>query len=208
MQIGQILIEQRWVDPEALRRGLAEQRLTGMRICSLLIGRDQLDPDHAARALAAQHRVPGALQRHLEFRERRLAALLPAAVAHACIALPIGRTRHGELIVCVRDPDDATRAAIAAAIAGPVVIAVAPARQLEQLVHKTYAAAMSGVPEDLSVDVDLTTRPIELPILGAADARDELGALGALDLVELDDARVTKDPSQSGPILGVRPRKP
>lgn len=226
MQIGQILVEQRWVDPEALGRALAEQRdpgdpgTTGMRICSLLIARGQLDPDCAARALANQHHVAGVLQKHLENRERALAALLPAALARACVALPIGRTRHRELIVCVRDPSAALCATLAAAVSGPIVIAVAPARQLEQLVELTYGAAdhadHADHAPDASVDVDLSTRVIptlhhddvdvdlhtrQLPVIG-----DGLGDLGSMTLVELDDERVTKDPSQSGQHTAVLPR--
>jgi hypothetical protein len=233
MRIGEILVEQRWVDPAALALALAEQPGTGQRICSLLIARGQLDPDHAARALASQHDVAGLLQRHLEHRDRALAGLLPAAIARAHVALPIGRTGAGELIVCVRDPGPAPRAAIAAVVAGPILIAVAPAHQLEALVELEYAA--TGGPEDAGVEIDLSTRPIailhdvvaappgppgppappappaatvpapvdeavevdlstrQIPLIG-----DPLDHLGSLTLVELDDARVARDPSQSG----------
>ncbi|HEY0194629.1 MAG TPA: hypothetical protein VGC42_26135 [Kofleriaceae bacterium] len=194
--IGQILIRERWVEPEALTRAQAEQHLTGMRLCSLLIARGQLDPDNAARALAEHTNVPGVLQKHLEHRERGLAGKLPAAVARAHVALPIGRTRAGQLIVCVRDPDEPTRAAIAAAIAEPVVIAVAPQRQLEQLVAQVYPDAPDAddaVPLE-GIDVDLDTRPIALV------SEDDLRAYGVLSLAPLDDARVAKDPSQSGPL--------
>ncbi|TMQ10906.1 MAG: hypothetical protein E6J90_35660 [Deltaproteobacteria bacterium] len=211
MQIGQILVAQRWVDPVALARALADQPDLGLRICSLLIQRGQLDPDHAARALAEQHRVPGVLQRHLEHRDPALARFLPAALARTRIALPIGRTGAGELIVCVRDPGAALHAEIAAAVAGRVVIAVAPALQLEQLVQAAYAAPE---PDEHSVEVDLSTRPIaiihdiapappdevdvdlstrQIPVIG-----DPLAHLGSLTLVELDDVRVARDPSQSG----------
>jgi hypothetical protein len=226
MQIGQILVGQRWVDPGALARGLADQAHLGLRICSL-IQRRQLDPDLAARALAEQHRVPGVLQKHLEHRDPALARLLPEALARARLALPIGRTGTGELIVCVCDPGPELRAEISAAVAGPVVIAVAPAHQLAQLVQAAYAAARPA--DQPSFEVDLTTRPIaiihdiapissgspgppappappsgevdvdlstrQIPVIG-----DPLDHLGSLTLVELDDARVTRDPSQSGPL--------
>jgi hypothetical protein len=229
MPIGQILVEHRWVTPAALARALAEQRHTGQRICSLLISRGLLDPDNAVRALANQHNVPGVLQRHLENRDHALAASIPAAIAHAWCALPIGRTRNHELIVCVRDPSPEVRAAIAAAVAGPVVIAVAPASQLEQLVASSYpvapapsdsaAAGEDSVDVDLStrqiatisdaalasadhggaVEVDLGTRPIEVFAGG-------LGELGSMTLVGLDDDRVAKDPSQSGQLATLLPR--
>ena len=208
MQIGQILVGQRWVEPAALARALAEQRHTGKRICSLLIARGLLDPDHAARALANQHHVPGVLQKHLEHRDRSLAELLPAAIARAAIALPIGRTRNHELIICVRDPRPELTQTFAAAVGSPVIIVVAPAHQLEQLVKQVYdhlprrpsagAGAGAGAGDDDAIDVDLTTRPIAIirdaiPMLG-----DPLDHLGTMTLVGLDDVRVAKDPSQSG----------
>ena len=201
-QIGQILVAQRWLEPAALTRALAEQRHTGKRICSLLIARGLLDPDHAARALANQHNVPGVLQKHLEHRDRALAELLPASIARAAIALPIGRTRNQELLICVRDPTPELAIALAAAIGTPVIIVVAPGYQLEQLVKQVYdqlprRPSAPGDDED-GIDVDLTTRPIaiirdELPMLG-----DPLDHLGTMTLVGLDDVRVAKDPSQSG----------
>lgn len=231
MQVGQILVEQRWVEPDNLARALAEQAQSGRRICSLLISRGQLDPDNAARALANQHNVPGVLQRHLDNRDQALAALLPPALARACFALPIGRTRNQELIVCVRDPRPELRGIIASAVGGPVVIAVAPAYQLEQLIKRTYevtarpagpvsfevdlstrqiatipdpaalaaAAAPAPARESDEVEVDLRTR--QIAVIG-----DGLGEFGTMTLVELDDARVTKDPSQSGQQAAVLPR--
>lgn len=235
MQIGQILVEQRWVSPEALARALAEQRHTGKRICSLLIVRGLLDADNAARALANQHNVPGVLQKHLENRDHALAKLLPAALARACIALPIGRTRNHELIVCVRDPRPELRGIIATAVGGPVVIAVAPAHQLEQLIKQTYEGVQSPVRGEISFDVDLSTRaiptvrddPAAEPARPQATEEVEvdlhtrqiavidgvieggiqgLGDLGSMTLVELDDVRVTKDPTQSGQYAAFLPR--
>ena len=193
-QIGQILIREGWVEPEALNRAEIEQRLTGMRLCSLLIARGQLDPDNAARALAEHFGVPGVLQRHLEHRDRTVAHKLPAHVARAHVALPLGRTRDGQLIVCVKDPDDATRAAITAAIEEPVLIAIAPQRQLEQLVAQVYPEHdADGVPlDDTSVEIELDTQPIALV------SEDDLRAYGVLSLAPLDDARVARDPTQSG----------
>ncbi|HZJ65362.1 MAG TPA: hypothetical protein VFD36_17750, partial [Kofleriaceae bacterium] len=158
------MVEQRWVSAEALARALAEQRLTGKRICSLLISRGLLDPDNAARALANQHNVPGVLQKHLEHRDPALARLLPPALARASFALPIGRTRNQELIVCVRDPRPELRGILASAVGGPVVIAVAPAHQLEQLIKSTYEGMPSHIRagNELSFDVDLSTQAISI----------------------------------------------
>src|SRR5262245_55085327 len=226
MQIGQILVEQKWVAADALARALEEHRASGKRISSFLIARGQLDPDNAARALANQHNVPGVLQKHLENRDQTLAKLLPPALARACFALPIGRTRHNELIVCVRDPRPELRGIIASAVGGPVVIAVAPAFQLEQLIKRTYEATPGPAgAREASFEVDLSTRPIatfteaslkpqnneeieidlhtrQIAVIGDGG----LGDLGSMKLVELDDVRVAKDPSQSGQQATVLPR--
>src|SRR5687768_6071419 len=73
MRVGEILIVNGWVDGPSLQRAIAEQRHTGKRLCSLLIGRGLLDSDHASRALGEQHGVAAVLQRHLEHRDRALA---------------------------------------------------------------------------------------------------------------------------------------
>ena len=201
MRVGEILLANGWVDATSLQRAIAEQRHTGKRLCSLLIGRGLLDPDHAARALGEQHGVAAVLQRHLEHRDRAVAMLLPAALARANFALPIGRSRTGELIVCVRDPRPAVHAAIQQATGGKVVVAVSPASQLESLIDMTYERADAD-----EIDVDLTTGPIATiedlepqtsgPIAVVGESLP--GDMSELSLVGLDDLRVTKDPTQIG----------
>jgi hypothetical protein len=201
MRVGEILLANGWVDPTSLQRALAEQRHTGKRLCSLLIGRGLLDPDHASRALGEQHGVAAVLQRHLEHRDRALAMLLPGALARANFALPIGRSRTGELIVCVRDPRPEVHAAIQQAIGGKVIVAVSPASQLESLIDMTYDPV-----DDDEIDVDLTTGPIATidqlepqtsgPIAVVGESLP--GELSEFSLVGLDDLRVAKDPSQIG----------
>ena len=190
--IGEILLERGWVERANLDRALAGQRHAGKRLCSMLIARGELDPDHAARALGEQHGVAAVLQKHLEHRERALVKLLSPDLARSCCALPIGRMGDDALIVCVRDPSPELRAALATALPREtLVLAVAPAHQLEALVAQSYDD------DDASneFEVDLSTGPIisidVQPTGGLAD-------LGALSLVELDDRRVAKDPSQSG----------
>ena len=201
MRVGEILLGNGWVDRTSLQRAIAEQRHTGKRLCSLLIARGLLDPDHASRALGEQHGVSAVLQRHLEQRDRAVAMLLPSALARANLALPLGRSRSGELIVCVRDPRPEVQAAIQQAIGGTIIMAVSPASQLESLIDMIYEPA-----DDDEIDVDLTTGPIATidqlepqtsgPIAVIGESLP--GVIGELSLVGLDDLRVAKDPSQSG----------
>lgn len=190
VRIGELLLQHGWVDQANLHRALAEQALAGgKRICSLLIARGLLDPDLAARALGEQHDVAAVLQKHLDHCEPPLASLLPPALARSLFALPIGHTRAGELIVCVRDPSPDVAAALRRALDRPVVIAIAPASQLEKLIDASY--------EDTEgeFDVDLTTGTQLEPIATPLDPA--MPDLTSFALVELDDVRVTKDHSQS-----------
>lgn len=184
-RIGEILVERGWVKASVLERALAKQREVPRRLCSLLIAAGVLDVDHASRALGEQHGVASVLQKHIEGRDRALVELLPAALARSLCALPIGRLGNGDLILCVRDPRPSVLAALRSVIAGPIVLAVAPAASLEQLVADVY-----GNPDE-DFDVDLSTGPIATLDL------DPLGGLGNLTLVELDDTGVTRDESQS-----------
>lgn len=193
MRVGEILLHHGWVDPTSLQRAIAEQRHTGKRLCSLLIARGMIDPDHASRALGEQHGVAAVLQRHLEQRDRAVVAMIPGALARGLCALPIGRSRTGDLIVGVRDPLSELQATIQAAARTRVILAVAPASQLESLVDQTYEPTS----ED-GFDVDLTTGPI------AVIGESLPGEIGEYSLVGLDDIRVTRDPLQIAST--VRPR--
>jgi hypothetical protein len=201
MRVGEILLEHGWVDAASLKRAIAEQRHTGKRLCSLLIARGLLDPDHAARALGQQHDVAAVMQRHFENRDRSLVQLLPAALARSCFALPIGRNREGDVIVCVRDPRPELHAVFAQAIGGGVLIAVGPATQLEHLIDLAYEPSPSD-----EYDVDLTTGPIATIDFESGNGHlDAIPDLSHMTLVELDDDRVVKDASQTNPMSGMRP---
>jgi hypothetical protein len=199
MRVGAILLDHGWVDAPSLERALAEQRHTGKRICSLLIARGILDPDHASRALGEQHAIAAALQRHLAHRDPEVARLVPATLARAHGALPIGHNREGQLIVCVRDPRPGLDAVLARATGRAVVLAAAPAAQLEPLIELAFGHEPSEPSPEEEFDVDMSTGNVAVP--------DELAGLASLTLVGLDDARVAKDPSQSGqlPIGGAKP---
>ena len=202
-RIGDILLDHGWVDADVLDRALAQQPSSGMRTCSYLIECGVLDADNASRALGEQHGVAAALQRHLARRDRELAATLPAGTAQLYMALPLGRMNNGDVIVCVRDPNPELRGVLSRALQEKVVLAVAPATQLEALIHEAYGD------EANEFDVDLGTQPIPIALeLDAPDISDHaeldpldddsIPELDNLQLVELDDTRVSKDPTQSG----------
>ncbi len=188
-RIGEILVESGFVTAAALERALAKQKEIPRRLCSLLIARDVIDVDIASRALGEQYGVPAALQKHLDGRDKDLAALFPAELARSWCMLPLGRTGKGALIVCARDPSPAALAAVTALVKGTVVLAVTPASLLETLVVEAY-----GAPEE-DFDVDLTTGPIH-----SIDVDHERRDYGRLQLVELDDKQVSRNLNESGSI--------
>lgn len=205
-RIGDILVDQGHIERGLLERVLVQQPASGLRICSFLVSIGAIDPDTASRALGQQHHVAAALQRHLARRDHELAAALPAGTAQLYTALPLGRMGSGEVIVCVRDPRPELAGLLARALRETVVLAVAPAMQLEALIAETYGD------EANEFEVDLGTQPIPISLdLDAPDVADvtahaeldprdddSIPELDNLQLVELDDTRVAKDPTQSG----------
>jgi hypothetical protein len=174
-RIGELLLAHHLVDEPTLARALAEQPKARRRVCSILIASGAVHPDDAVRALAAQHEMAGALQRHLTGRDPVLASLLPAELARSWMALPIGRMRGGELIVCVRDPSRELIPELERATQGPVMLAIAPASQLEALVASAYGRVPTG-----ELDVNFET--------GLIAVIDD----STFQLVDLDDDRVAK----------------
>ncbi|HEY4057090.1 MAG TPA: hypothetical protein VGM39_10805 [Kofleriaceae bacterium] len=183
-RIGEILLKRGWIGAELLERALAKQAASGMRTCSFLIACGAIDADTASRALGEQHGVLAVLQRHLERRDRSLAKLLPADTAQLYTALPIGRMASGEIIVCLRDPKPELRGVLMRAMKEKVVLAVAPATQLDALVVEEYGDGAS------EFDVDMGTQPI--PVTMNLD----LDESSPFQLADLDDQRVVKDHSQ------------
>jgi hypothetical protein len=139
LRVGEVLLRHGWVDWETLALALGDQPASGMRLCSLLVSQRKVDFDHASRALGEQHGTAAVLRHHLERRDKSLAALLPATLARAEVAIPIGRLGTGTLIVCVRDPSERLRATLVRSLREEIVLAVAPARYIERLVVEAYA---------------------------------------------------------------------
>lgn len=231
MLIGELLLERSWVDETGLEQALADQaasklepepRFGTLRLCSMLVERGLLDFDHAARALGELHNVHPALTRHLRQRDPELAGLIPSALARQLLAVPIGRGKNGELVVCVRDPLDKVKRALADATQLSIVLAVAPVGLLEEIVAGAYERGQTpppippssprpvprSIPRKLTApidefDVDLSTGPI--PALNEPDPDDDI-PFASFNLVELDDVGVTKDFSQHSGQFPVIPR--
>ncbi|HEY5946726.1 MAG TPA: hypothetical protein VIV40_14585 [Kofleriaceae bacterium] len=153
MRIGELLLERGLVGWDTLALALADQRHSGMRLCSLLVASRLLEFDQASLVLGEQRGSAAVQRRHLVGRDRSVTALLAAPIAKRLCAIPIGRQGNGTLIVCVRDPSPKLHAELARAIAGPIVLAVAPARYVEQLVEHVYTEI------DVPIDVEAADDP-------------------------------------------------
>jgi hypothetical protein len=192
MRIGELLVQRGLVSEDDLACALADQRYVGKRICALLVWRGLVDVDAVARALADLHAVSAALTKHFDNRDRNLERMLPAHVARAHGALPLGRLRDGELVICVRDPKPHTQAALERVVHCSVLVTTACSHVLDPLIDAAYPnsppspvefaeGTHRGVADEY--DVDLTTGPI--PTILATD-------LPQFALVDLDDAGVDK----------------
>lgn len=218
VRIGEILHRDGLVGAEDLAAALAEQAIARKRVASLLIIRGLVDPDVVARALAEQFGVSAALTKHLDNRDKALAKLLPANLARQHFALPIGRLRDGEIVLCVRDPKPHSQAAFERILNKPVLITVASAYALEPLIDETYAPVVTqdfGVrfarPSTQPMNVPQappapqsfaagTLRPSQVHAVVAADDDDfdidmdePAGMPEVFTVVSLDDAGVDKD---------------
>ena len=162
MRIGEILHRDGLLGAEDLATALADQRIAGKRLCSLLVVRGIIEPDQAACALAEQFDCAAALTKHLDNRDVSLAKLLPANIARQHYALPIGRMRDGEIVICVRDPRPEMQAAFERILQKPVLITVAAAHTLEPLIDMTYGPPV--VTQDFGVRFARpSTQPANVP---------------------------------------------
>lgn len=190
MRIGELLLEHRKLRRADLDRVVSEQT-PGRRLCSLLIARGLVDFDDAARALGEQQGVPAALAKHLAGRDPALASLIPATLGRESCVLPLGRTSGGALIVAARDPQPALLAALESAVKTEILLVIAPAQRLENLIEAAYGATPHDEFDvDFSSSVEVAPPPPDMDALDPDSVR--------LALTDLDDVRVDKDPTQSG----------
>lgn len=194
VRIGELLQTKGLVRASDLQAALDEQlRAPHHRLCSLLISRGAVEFDDAARALAEQRGVPCALGKHLANRDVALASLLLADFGRASGALPIGRTSGGALIVAARDPNPALRGSLEKLLKAEVTLVIAPATRLDHLIAASY-----GAPDHAEFDIDLDSA-VDLPPVPPPPDVDLLDPDSVrMALSDLDDARVSRDPSQSG----------
>lgn len=146
-RLGEILLEQRAVRPQALDQALkAQGTAAAMPIGSLLLSRGDLSETDLVRALAVQHGVPG-----VRLRASAAATVLLRAIpeevarAHRCLPLAV---RGDALQVAIANPRDTSLLdEIAFATGKSCLPFVAPVLVLDEVIERAYAAKKAG--EDL-----------------------------------------------------------
>ena len=209
VRLGELLIAAGWATAAVIDAALAQQRERGARLGAILVDSGALAVDDVARALARQHGVPAALERHLSARDPALAQVVPGAVAVAIGAVPVAWSRGAQgmsLVVCFRDPTPVHIAELARVTGVPVIPAVACERVIARELRAAYPeeadapapAAAAADADDASVDVNF----------------DEPSA-PAFTLVELDHGSVQRDfsqvhavPTRGGNLLPTTQREP
>jgi hypothetical protein len=110
--VGDILRASGVVTDEQLELAARHADACGGRIGSALIELGHLDADRLAEVLARQHGVAPCLEVDFATRTRAAAALIPSSVARELCALPLRVVGGTMLVVAMRDPDEATVAAL------------------------------------------------------------------------------------------------
>lgn len=197
-KIGQVLMEAGRLSSADLERGLAAQRTSGLRLASTFVQLGLISGDEAARALARQHGLPAALDRHLAGRDTSLASRLTAEVARTLGVLPVALSRGGEglnLVLCMRDPTPPIIADLRAVTQMPIIPSVACEVVLRREIEVSYPRAESEASDDsIDIDIDASSQPFP-----------QIGQVDEMSLVDLDDKSVVKDHSQNTTITGSVP---
>lgn len=181
MRLGELLVDVCAVTDDQVAQALVVQRASRLRLGATLVALGHVRPDDVSLALARQHGVPAALERHLARRDETLVQVVPAALATGLCAVPVAwsRVEGGRLlVVCFRDPWADHVAEVERATGERVLPAVACETVIAGELARSYRAA---APEsDPAIDIDF----------------DEASQPRLFDLVDLDDGRVQRDTSQ------------
>jgi general secretion pathway protein E len=175
-RIGEVLVRECGVTPEAIDRGLAKQRDEGGLLGEVLVRHKLADEDQVAYALAVQAEMPYA--RDLPKADDippDLIDNLPINFAKFHKCLPIGRDAEGRVQVAIADPHDLhVIDDIAVMIESAVDPVLASPTKIVEAINKTYARLRGGA---------------ELEAGQKKDDEDEFGAHAEelVDILDLSD---------------------
>jgi hypothetical protein len=164
VQLGDLLVRDGSITPEARDAALAQVAAGGGRLGSALIAAGA-PADRVAQALARQHGVLVALDAQLAQVPPNVRELVPGDLARRLCAVPVRvAPGTGELIVALRDPNDPTAVAELEAATGRRVRAAAAAeiRILQAMgadLGPARSRPVSTAPPMISPAIPLAARP-------------------------------------------------
>src|SRR6185436_7032425 len=146
-RLGELLVIEHVLTPEARDAALVRMAVTGERIGSAAID-GGANADRVAMVLARQHSVLAARDHQLAAIPAAVRRLLPEDEARRMCAVPLRLAAGtGELVVAVRDPGDPEVVAELQLLTGKTVrIAVAAERRLRQALDVLYGRAAADNP--------------------------------------------------------------
>ncbi|HEU5061284.1 MAG TPA: hypothetical protein VFU21_32385 [Kofleriaceae bacterium] len=143
-RIGELLIAEGFCSAEVIDRALEAQAVHGGRLGTCLIEQYAIGLDDLAGALARQHDMPVALQRHFDQADPAVQQRLGAETAAQWRAVPLGRLPGDveRIAVAVLDPlgDDALYE-LSDALGAEVVAAIAPQLRILYHLERVYGIA-------------------------------------------------------------------
>lgn len=103
-KIGELLLKERIITPEQLRRAIEEQKITGGRLGSTMVNMGILKEQELVNFLSKQYGVPAVNLREFEI-EQSVAKLIPQDICEKYTLIPINRV-GSTLIIAIADPSD------------------------------------------------------------------------------------------------------
>ncbi|HEY3447701.1 MAG TPA: hypothetical protein VGK67_15200 [Myxococcales bacterium] len=137
-RIGTLLLQARRIREFHLEEALRRQRERGGRVGTNLVEMGAVDLDVLAAALAAQRRVPLALDSEIQSASREALALLSPSLASQLLSIPLSVGAAGVVVAVASPWDPAVAQALAAAIKRPLLLKIAPETRIFDALEKLY----------------------------------------------------------------------
>src|SRR5262249_20654843 len=175
--LGEVLVENCGVAPDAIERALAKQRDEGGLLGEILVRLKLIDEDQLALALSTQSEMP--YMRDLPRAEDipvELIEKLPINFARQRLVLPLGRGSSGRVMVAVADPGAVDVIdAVAVLLAEPVEPVVASGAKIVDQINKTYSRLRGSheLEEGVKKDDDEEAEFPSEELVDMLDANDE-----------------------------------
>jgi hypothetical protein len=139
VKLGEHLVAAGVIDRAQLDAGLAHAAANGCRLGAALIALGHANGDQVAAALAKQHGVVAARDRHLAAATGVLATRIPAALARTHHAVIVGEGRDRELVIALQNPLDGNALVQLEEASGRVVVpAAASVARLDEAIARLY----------------------------------------------------------------------